>query len=121
MEKTKFLSALLDCGTADVDFLINQFEKFEVDYDDVMPFVRGSWNDMDYDTILSAIYRKAVYNAIDNNPLSEYHDDIWDDVAEVDLNYCASHLYMKSKDGETLTMYDYDDIVNFLTEYFNEE
>jgi hypothetical protein len=120
MEKTKFLAALLDCGTTDVDFLINQFEKFEVDYGDVISFVNESkGGELNFHNILETIYELAVGDAMDNNPVSDdERDEVWDKCFSPSLNYLDSHLYLETKDGEAISICDYDDIVIFLNENY---
>lgn len=83
----KLLAHILDCGYADIDFILDLLVSFDIDYSDI------EWNGKDANEIIYEILDMAVD-----------HADLDRDKHEVEIytNCLDSHLYIDSEEVHSL-------------------
>lgn len=107
------LSALLECGTLDIDFI----DRLENDF--------GDWNDwgdlrqriIDEQITANDIIHEIFYNAI-FTVCSDLEIDIENIEYDIFTNCLDSHLHISDKNGYSEKMYDKKEIRDFLEENY---
>lgn len=109
---SEIIQALLDCGSADIDFIDNELAKFKVDALEVVEEAeRYGCSRITANDLIYAIYKLAIIEAGCECEVEIYSDS---DNVSIFTNCIDSHLWVKSKDGESVEMHDYDELVEFL-------
>lgn len=97
-KKDIFISTILNCGYADVDYIMELFEDFDVEYSDI------DYSSNDANDVIRQIFEQALLKHAD----WDQNDNRGFDVS-IYTNCLDSHLNI---DGEEV--YDKDDIIRLL-------
>jgi hypothetical protein len=107
------LAAILNCGYADIDFLIKICDDFRVDISDVWGRSKEYECNPDMNTLIYTAYYMAVYEAYsevfsDDSQYDEYW--LWDNNISIYCNYIDSSCQIMD-DGDYETVTDYEELV----------
>ncbi|MEZ3441555.1 hypothetical protein [Alistipes sp.] len=118
--KSEIISALLDCGSADVDFIDRELDSFNVGAHDVVEHMRDRiCEELHVNEFIQSIYRVALANAIVDANADE--ERINDENISIYTNCIDSHLFVKDKDGLWVEVYEYDELVECLRDNYKTE
>ncbi|MDR1202699.1 MAG: hypothetical protein LBL58_13885 [Tannerellaceae bacterium] len=107
------LSSILECGYADIDFIVELEDRFVgFDWERVVSD-RLYANDIIYDILSNAVYRACEELEIDTEEI--------ENKMSVFCNFLDSHLYLTDKEGKTVQMYSLDDVREFLSLHYKSE
>ena len=112
--KTEFIAAFLQCGTADVDFALTTFEKFDVDMYDVLNTMTDSESDLrNFNDLIATIFYLSIENSLDEMGRCYFPKDI-DERFEIFTNFIDSHIIGTNTNGESITINCKDELIEFL-------
>lgn len=116
---SQIIQALLDCGSADVQFIDEELSAFNVSAEDVIDDISMlRIEDLDANLLIHSIYWKSVRNSADDLDLD------WDELSgnvSTFINFIDSHLWIQDKDGESHEMHDYEQMISFLKKNYTKQ
>ena len=121
------LQTLLDCGYADINFLLGQMDVFDIEVrevaeqiDENSEFFGGKF---DVNLLIFIVYDSAVKKAISEN----FHDGKYfaedfdiNEFIEISTNYLASSLSVKDLDDNWEQVFDKEELIKALSEIITE-
>jgi hypothetical protein len=123
--KDDILRELLNCGTRDLDFLESLINDFDVEVSDVVDRAQEfSEERIECNDLIYAVYEQAIIDAAVevSNELDIDIDPVGDEVYNIYTNYCDSHLYFNTKEGDVeenaTELYNKDDILKAIRERY---
>jgi hypothetical protein len=109
------LSALLQCGSLDIDFINKILDEFDIDPNDAVEYLQDNFcNDrIEANALIYAIFEVALINCCEELSIEDV-----DLEEEIFCNCLDSHFFLKNKVGEWETIHSYEELKNFLTENY---
>ncbi len=98
-EKTLILTAILNCGYADIDFIISELKEYQIEIFDI------DWQEKSCNEVLESIYMKAVSNI-------NIHHNLWINKISTYTNFLDSHLYFNNEE-----IFNYDELKKTIAKY----
>jgi hypothetical protein len=117
----ELLSTILNCGYADIEFLMELCDNLGVDISDVWDKSKDYDGHPDINTLIYTAYYEAVYKAYSEVFFDDTEYDKWDILeknVEIYCNYIDSSCQVID-DGDYKMITDYDELVEAFTEIKN--
>jgi len=112
------LSTILDCGTADIDFLIEELENWHVDFNETWAYVDNMGMHKDINALIEGIYQTALTKALNKFPqLSSVNIDKICNGFYPNCDSLFSTFELINIRGETEEICDYDELIDFIAKF----
>lgn len=131
--ETNIIATILDCGYADVGFLLKALEAWQVDFEDAWEYV-AAYDKRECSALIYATYNVAFETAIaDFNSDAKYADEeselliLSEEVKEKlrdgfdsFINSIDSHFYLKDANGDHHELYNYNELQDFIAQFITD-
>lgn len=99
--QNQIIQTLLDCGSADVEFLVKELENWHIAFSDAWESTNETWEKPTFNNLIQTIYQMAV----DNSGIDQTEDDETESKITIFTNSIDSHLYVND-----VEVYSFDEL-----------